>query len=119
VSKPGWLAVAIAGAGGFLAGVLLVAVLGGPKGITRTTTTTVTRAETVTRTIDGRETVPGVVGLSLPDAKARLSGFDVDVVSDSLFGVVDEDNWDVIEQDPAEGARLVSGGKVTVTVERR
>jgi beta-lactam-binding protein with PASTA domain len=115
---PSWLTVAIAGAGGFLAGVLLVAVLGGPKGVTHTTTQRVT--QTVTTTIDDRAQVPGVVGQVLRDAKQTLedAGFDVEVVSGSLFGVVDEDNWVVTEQDPAEGTRLAPGAKVTVTVER-
>jgi beta-lactam-binding protein with PASTA domain len=118
---PSWLTVAIAGAGGFLAGVLLVAVLGGPKGVTHTTTTHVTQVQTVTRTVDGRAQVPDVVGAVLADAKSTLQddGFEVDVVSDSLFGVVDDHNWVVTEQDPAGGERLEPGSKVAVTVERR
>ena len=68
--QPSWLAVAIAGAGGFLAGVLLVAILGGPKGVVRTTT--VQRTATVTRTVDGRVAVPDVIGLrASPRASAR------------------------------------------------
>jgi beta-lactam-binding protein with PASTA domain len=117
VSKPSWLTVAVAGAGGFLAGVLLIAILGGPKGVTHTTTKTAT--ETVTRTVDGRDTVPDVVGQRLPEAKDRLSSFHVEVDANTIFGVVDEDNWVVVDQDPGEGARVAPGATVTLSVERR
>jgi len=123
MKTPTWLTVALAGAGGFLAGVLLVAALGGAKGTTKTTTErhTQTQTQTITRTVDGREQVPDVVGKSLPDARGQLedAGFKVDVVDDTLFGIVDEDHFVVTDQDPGAGARLASGEHVAVTVERR
>ncbi|HEX6388921.1 MAG TPA: hypothetical protein VFZ89_05735 [Solirubrobacteraceae bacterium] len=116
---PSWLAVAIAGAGGFLAGVLLVAILGGPKGVVRTTT--IQRTATITQTVDGRVAVPDVVGFGLPEGKGVLedAGFDVDVDADSLFGVVDEDNWIISEQDPRGGVRAAPDATVTVVAVRR
>lgn len=119
LDRPSWLTVALAGAAGFLAGVLLVAILGGPKGTVRTETRTV--AQTQTLTIDARPQVPDVVGRRLPDARKAVetAGFDVDVVDDSLFGIVDEVNWVVVEQDPAGGERRSTGETVTLRVERR
>jgi len=118
VTKPSWLTVALAGAGGFFAGVLLVAILGGPKGTVRTTT--VERTATVTRTVDGRNEVPDVVGQTVAEAKDALTdaGFDANVEANSLFGVIDEDNWVVVTQDPGAGERLAAGAPVTVTAER-
>jgi beta-lactam-binding protein with PASTA domain len=119
---PTWLTVALAGAGGFLAGVLLVAILGGPKGTTKTTTErqTQTQTQTVTRTVDTRKQVPDVVDKSLPDARAALegAGFKVDVVDNTLFGIVDEQNFVVTGQDPGAGSRLAPGEHVSVTVQR-
>jgi beta-lactam-binding protein with PASTA domain len=84
-------------------------------------TTTEHRTATVTHTVDGRERVPGVTGRSLSEAKGTLenAGFRVDVVSDSLFGIVNEDNWVVVQQEPRAGERLASGQTVTLTVQRR
>ncbi len=119
MKQPSWLAVAIAGAGGFLAGVLLVAILGGPKGVVRTTT--VQRTATVTQTVDGRVAVPDVMGFALAEGKRTLegAGFDVDVDTDSLFGVIDEDNWVISEQDPRGGTRVSPGQTVAVVAVRR
>ncbi len=118
MTKPSWLTVALAGAGGFLAGVLLIAILGGPKGTIRTTT--VAQTATVTRTIDGRAEVPDVVGQTVAEAKDTLADadFDANVVANSLFGVIDEDNWVVVEQDPGAGERLAAGAPVTIRAER-
>jgi beta-lactam-binding protein with PASTA domain len=122
VRRPGWLTVALAGAGGFLCGVLLVAILGGPKGVTRTTTTTVHRTVTAvqTQTVDTRPTVPGVVGERLPEARDALdrAGLKADVVDHTLFGIIDASHFVVTRQDPAAGARVPPGAHVTLTVDR-
>lgn len=121
--RPSWLTVALAAAGGFLAGVLLVAVLGGPKGTVRTETQTATRTETnaQTVTVDDRPQVPDVLGQRLPEARQALTdeGFEVDVEDNTVFGIVQERNYVVVAQDPQGGTRLPAGATVTITVERR
>jgi beta-lactam-binding protein with PASTA domain len=119
--RPSWLTVAVAGAAGFLAGVLLVAVLGRPKGTVHTTTRVVPQTETQTLTIDPRPKVPDVVGKRLPDARQELedAGFDVDVQDDTVFGIIDESHFVVVEQDPPAGERLADGDTVAVRVERQ
>jgi hypothetical protein len=121
--RPSWLTVALAAAGGFLAGVLLVAILGGPKGTVRTETRTTASVATQTRTVttDDRPAVPDVVGRRLPEARDVLTqaGFDVDVQDDTVFGILDERNYVVTEQAPAAGLRVEPGSAVTITVDRR
>ena len=117
------LRVAIAAAGGFLAGVLLIAVLGGAKPAGPTATVTVTApapgagggGTVVTKTV-----VPDVVGERLDAALERLarSGFEADVQGGGLFGVLEESNWLVVAQDPAEGFHE-QGSSVRVEVDRR
>ena len=48
---------------------------------------------------------PEVKGLSLPSAEQKLkaAGFNADVSSDGLFGVVVEENWVVCEQGSPAG----------------
>jgi beta-lactam-binding protein with PASTA domain len=110
------MTVALFGAGGFLAGVLLVAVLGGAKGTVRTTTQTTT----VTRTVVAGTDVPDVVGDTLDEAIAALdaAGFGHTVRGGGVFGIVDESNWDVVAQDPQGGARAGDGATVHLDVER-
>jgi beta-lactam-binding protein with PASTA domain len=117
--RPGWLTVAIAGAGGFLCGVLLIAILGGAKGVTRTTTDTVARTTTVT--VDPRPVVPDVVGRRLDDARnaVEAAGLRSDVVDDTLFGVIDPSHFDVVDQDPPGGTHVAPDTHVVLTVERR
>lgn len=123
--RPSRLAVALAGAGGFLAGVLLVAALGGTPTTTvnRTTTVAVTTAVTVTTpaaTDPNIVTVPTLIGVRLDTATQQVSdlGLDSRVVGGGLFGVVDEANWVVVDQDPKQGTRLQRGGVVTLRIDR-
>jgi hypothetical protein len=124
--RPSWLTAAIIGAGAFLAGVLLVAALGGAQGTTSTTTQRVT----VTAPAAGPTTpaapedlvrVPGVEDEPLDEARDALegAGLEVDVQGGGLFGVVDESNWRVTGQSPAEGAQARAGDTVTVDICRR
>jgi hypothetical protein len=48
---------------------------------------------------------PNVEGLSLPAAKQRLqnAGYNADVSSDGLFGVIVEENWVVCDQSEPSG----------------
>lgn len=127
--RPTRLTVALAGAGGFLAGVLLVAALGGTPTTTVTETTTTATRVTVTappKTIPGGTiitvtAVPALIGEPLDSALARLqeSQFEADVNGGGLFGVVDESNWEVVDQDPPAGTQLRQGSTVHVDIDRR
>ncbi len=123
------LAVVLALAAGFLVGVVLVAALGGAKGTTSTETVAVTVTETVeaptTQTNPGTVVVttpvPELVGQPLDVAKERIarSQFDVDVVGGGLLGVIVDDNWTVVAQEPAAGTELELGSTLRVEIERR
>lgn len=111
----------IAAAAGFLAGVLLVAVLGGAKPAIRETTVTVSRPVTTGGTVVTKTIVPDVVGEALDTALDRIarSGFDADVDGGGLFGVIDESNWEVVEQSPPPGGYREQGSSINLKIERR
>lgn len=118
------LKVAIGAAAGFLAGVLLVAALGGAKPARTATVTVTTPAASGQRpggTVITKVRVPELVGQRLDVALDRLtrSGFDPDVEGGGLLGVVVEANWEVVAQDPAPGGFLEQGSTVRVEIERR
>jgi beta-lactam-binding protein with PASTA domain len=119
------MALALAGAIGFLGGVLLVAALGGAKGVTTTVTQRAAAPSGQTVTGPGsvivRTVVPDLVGQPLDVAKARLdrSRFDADVSGGGFFGVLDEGSWEVVRQDPAAGTFLEQGSTVHVDIQRR
>jgi hypothetical protein len=122
------LGVVLTGAAGFLAGILLVAALGGAKG---RSTETVTVARTATVTVQAPVTnggsvivttaVPDVTGQPLDIARERLarSGFETDIDGGGLFGVIEDSNWQVVEQSPPPGGQLEQGSTVSVVIERR
>jgi hypothetical protein len=122
---PGWMALALAAATGFLAGVVLVAALGGAKGMT--TTVTQGAAAPAARTVTGagsvvvRTVVPDLVGQPLDVAKSRLdrARFEADVTGGGVFGVLDDANWEVVAQQPAAGTFLEQGSTVRVEIRRR
>jgi beta-lactam-binding protein with PASTA domain len=60
------------------------------------------------------------VGRRLDDALDRLqdAGLKGEVDGGGLFGVMDENNWQVVDQDPSQGARLRQGDTVQLHVER-
>jgi beta-lactam-binding protein with PASTA domain len=117
------LGVILVGAAGFLAGILLVAALGGAKGATRTTTITKTvrTAATNDGTVIVTTAVPDLVGERLPTARERIerAGFDVDVVGGGLLGVIVERNWEVVAQRPPAGEQREQGSTIQVEIERR
>lgn len=127
------LTIAIALAAGFLAGVLVVAALGGAKGVDRTTTRRVTvttprasvpqggGADDGGGTIVASSRVPALVGSRLDEAKERLDDaqFDVEVRGGGVFGVLDDSNWEVVGQDPGPGSLLDPGSTVEVDIVRR
>jgi PASTA domain-containing protein len=109
----GLLGLAIAAAGGFLAGILLVAILGGAQPVYKERTISVAAQPRGTA-------VPALVGQRLDAALDHLetSGLKAKVDGGGLFGIVDESNWRVVEQDPSPGARLREGDTVTLHVDR-
>jgi PASTA domain-containing protein len=109
----GPLGLALAGAGGFLAGVLLIAILGGAQPVYKE------RTLTVDRSAQGAA-VPALVGQRLDRALDRLeaAGLKGDVDGGGLFGVLDESRWEVVDQDPSPGARIEQGDTVRLGVDR-
>ena len=116
----GPLGLALGIAGGFLCGVLLVAILGGAKPVIEKRTVTVPATRTSGGTVVVSTRVPSVVGQRLDVALDRLerSRFTVDVEGGGLFGIVEEHNWEVVEQSPPGGAMLEQGSQVKLRVER-
>jgi hypothetical protein len=109
----GPLGLALAGAGGFLAGVLLIAILGGAQPVYKERTLTVARPPQ-------GSAVPALVGQRLDVALDRLqsAGLKGDVQGGGLFGVLDEGDWKVVDQDPSPGARLGQGDSVRLDIDR-
>jgi hypothetical protein len=109
----GTLGMAIAAAGGFLAGVLLIAILGGAQPVYKE------RTLTVSRPAQGSP-VPALVGQRLDVALDRLEGAGLkgEVRGGGLFGVLDESDWKVVDQDPSPGARLSQGDTVHLDIDR-
>ena len=109
----GPLGMALAGAGGFLAGVLLIAILCGAQPVYKERTLTVARPPQ-------GSAVPALVGQRLDVALDRLqsAGLKGDVQGGGLFGILDESDWKVVQQDPSPGARLGQGDTVRLDVDR-
>ena len=109
----GWLGVALAVAAGFLAGVLVVAILGGAQPVYKDRTLTVAARQTGTA-------VPALRGRRLDHALDTLAqaGLKADVQGGGLFGVVDESSWVISDQNPSAGARLPPGDTVTLQIDR-
>ncbi len=109
----GPLGMALAGAGGFLAGVLLIAILGGAQPVIKERTITVAKPPQGTA-------VPTLIGVRLDRALDRLesAGLKADVQGGGLFGVLDESGWKVVDQDPSGGARVSQGDTVRLDVDR-
>jgi hypothetical protein len=116
----GPLGLALGVAGGFLCGVLLVAVLGGAKPVIKSRTITVPATRTTGGTVIVSTRVPALVGQPLDVALDRLqrARFRADVKGGGLFGIVQESNWDVVEQSPRSGTLLEQGSQVKVRVQR-
>ena len=107
---PAWTTIGIAGAAGFLLGVV---VLVAARGFVHDDVRTVTR--TVEVAVQPR--VPDVVGESLTEAEAALqdAGYESDVLGGGFFGPSGDDR--VAEQDPQAGAALPGGASVRLRVE--
>jgi PASTA domain-containing protein len=108
----GWLGIALAGAGGFLAGVLLIAVLGGAKPVVTDHT------KTVAARVSGVP-VPRLVGMHLDEALGRLQavGLRGESSGGGLFGFLNQGGLTVVRQDPSPGSRLHRGDTVHLDVQ--
>jgi hypothetical protein len=111
----GPLAMALAAAGGFLAGVLLVAILGGAQPVYKDRT--VTRAAKPIGT-----EVPALTGVRLDRAVDRLESIglkaDFETNVGGLFGILDKSSWTVVGQDPSPGSRVRQGDTVHLDIDR-
>jgi PASTA domain len=109
----GLLGMALAAAGGFLVGVLLIAILGGAQPVYKERTISVASKPQGTA-------VPALAGVRLDQALDRLesAGLKGDVRGGGLFGVLDESSWTVVDQDPSPGSRLRQGDTVHLDVDR-
>jgi hypothetical protein len=109
----GWLGLGLTGAGGFLAGVLLIAVLGGAQPVYKERTLTVAARPQ-------GAAVPALVGQRLDVALDRLqsAGLKGDPQGGGLLGVLDERAWIVVRQDPSPSSRLRQGDSVRLEVDR-
>ena len=109
---PGWLTIGIAGAAGFLLGVVVLVVA---RGVVHDTVRTRTHTVVRTRTVIEQPKVPDVVGMTLADARDTLTaqGYQVDARGGGFFGPDDGDT--VSAQVPEAGA--VVGGGATVTLD--
>lgn len=126
---PSWPGAALIAACAFLAGALLAlgagALDGGEDQSQRVATRTVTVAVPATRTTGSTtiETtaVPDLVSQPLDTARERLerASFEADVEGGGVFGVIDDDNWEVVAQRPEAGEQLELGSSVQVVIARR
>ncbi len=120
-----WVALGLATACGFLLGVLVVTTLGGGDAPTRTETRRVTLTGAVTRpggTVITKTLVPAMVGQPLDLAKARAARAKFVLAVDSgggLFGVVREENWEVVAQRPGPDELFEQGSTIHVDIAKR
>lgn len=126
ISLGSWASLALATGCGFLLGALVITTVGGGD------TTTVTQSRTITRTASSpaapggtvitKTLVPPLVGQPLNVAKQRVGRAKFLIEIDSgggLFGVISDDNWEVVAQRPAPGELIEQGSTIHVDIERR
>jgi beta-lactam-binding protein with PASTA domain len=107
------LTIGIAGAAGFLLGVVVLVVA---RGVVHDTVKTRTHTVVRTRTVVEQPKVPNVVGMTLGDATATLSahGYRVDAQGGGFFGPSDGDT--VNSQEPDAGSVVAGGATITLDV---
>ncbi len=119
-----WAALALATACGFLLGVLVVTTVGGTGVETRTETQRVTVPATVTNggTVITKTIVPAMVGEPLDVAKQRAERARFAVTVDSgggVFGVIRDENWEVVAQRPGPDELVEQGSTIHVDIVKR
>lgn len=121
-SRGSWLSLLLATACGVLLGVLVVATLGGTDEPARTETVTVPGTVTGGGTVITKTLIPPVVGEPLDVAKQRAERARFQISVDSgggLFGVRQDDNWEVVAQRPGAGELVEQGSTIHVDIVRR
>ncbi len=123
-SRRPWAALALATACGFLFGVLVVTTLGGGEGVTRTETQRITVPGTITGggTIITKTLIPPIVGEPLDVARQRAERARFVITVDSgggVFGVVRDENWEVVAQRPGPGELIEQGSTIHVDIVKR
>jgi hypothetical protein len=110
---PGWLTIGIAGAAGFLLGVVVLVVA---RGVVHDEVRTRTHTVVKTRTVIEQPKVPNVVGMTLGEATDTLTakGYQVDARGGGFFGPDDGDT--VNSQVPEAGAVVAGGATITLDV---
>jgi len=125
---PSWPGAALIAACGFLAGALLALGAGAldddderARVATRTVMVAVPATRTTGSTTIETTAVPDLVGQPLDTARERLerASFEADIDGGGLFGVIDDDNWEVVAQRPDAGEQLELGSSVQVVITRR
>lgn len=119
-----WAALLLATACGVLLGALVVATLGGTDGGTRTETERITVPGTVTGggTVITRTLVPRMVGEPLDVAKERAERARFALTVDSgggVFGVIRDENWEVVAQRPGPDQLFEQGSTIHVDIVKR
>jgi len=111
--SPGWLTLGIAGAAGFLLGVVVLVIA---RGVVHDEVKVQTRTVVRTRTVIEQPKVPDVVGMTLGEASATLAarGYRVDTRGGGFFGPSDSDT--VQSQTPEAGAVVAGGATITLDV---
>jgi hypothetical protein len=110
--SPGWLTLGIAGAAGFLLGVVVLVLA---RGVIHDEVHV--RTVQRTRTVLVQPKVPNVVGMTVDDAQARLSagGYESTVSGGGFYGAEGGDT--VAAQEPSAGATVGGGATVHLRVE--
>jgi hypothetical protein len=121
--RPSWVIVALVGALGFTAGIVLAVGAGAGRD---TKTVTVTRTATppakttagTPPTVITKVSVPDLANVRLDVAKKQIhaQSWHVKVKGGGFFGVLVDSNWTVVAQDPKPGTLLQRGGTITVDV---
>jgi hypothetical protein len=109
---PGWLPIAIAGAAGFLLGVVVLVLV---RGVVHDEVRTRTHTVVKTRTVVEQPKVPNVVGMTLGEASDALAakGYQVDARGGGFFG---PDSGDTVNSQAPEAGAVVAGG-ATITLD--
>ncbi len=119
-----WIGIVLATACGFLLGALVITTVGGTDTVTQTATVRVTVPGAPARggTVITKTVVPMLVGEPLNVAKERAERAKFAIEIDSgggVFGVIQDDNWEVVDQRPQPGGLLEQGSTLHVDIVKR
>ena len=118
--RPSYAELALAAATGMLVGVLIALAIGAAS--PPETQTVVQTVTTPQRDPSARPaTIPDVVGerLDIATDRIRRERLIVKVEGGGILGVIREQNWGVVTQEPPAGKVTETGSTVQITIERR